>query len=186
MTTQFYHTLCLLPAWPEKTCEFLLENTFNGTHFSFIGCKGWYERGLTKVTFDQQPIEAASTVIMLKAAYDATKQKRFLTLQRKAFDWFLGANDLYIPVYNFRTKGCHDGLTQDGVNANQGAESTLSFLLSLLAIVESYALIDKVDGGKSVSSRQDRPTGQTIKKPIPIKSIPAKAKSAKKQLEKLA
>ena len=169
----------------EKTCEFLLENTFNGTHFSFIGCKGWYERGLTKATFDQQPIEAASTVQMLKAAYDATKHKRFLTLQRKAFDWFLGANDLYIPVYNFRTKGCHDGLTQDGVNANQGAESTLSFLLSLLAIVESYALIDKVEGGKSVSSRQARPTGQTIKKPTPIKSIPAKPKSAKKQVEKL-
>jgi len=55
------------------TCEFLLENTFNGTHFSFIGCKGWYERGGKKATFDQQPIDAAGTVLMLRAAYEATQ-----------------------------------------------------------------------------------------------------------------
>ena len=169
----------------EKTCEFLLENTFNGEHFSFVGCKGWYERGRPKATFDQQPIEAASTVMMLRAAYDATQNDRFLTLQRKAFDWFLGENDLYIPLYNFRTKGCYDGLTQDGVNVNQGAESTLSFLLSLLAVVENYALIDKVESSKSVSSRQAKLIEQTTKKPTPIKSISGKAASKKKQVEKL-
>jgi glycosyltransferase involved in cell wall biosynthesis len=169
----------------QKTCEFLLENTFNGEHFSFIGCKGWYERGKTKATFDQQPIEAVSTVMMLRAAYDATQNDRFLTLQRKAFDWFLGANNLYIPVYNFRTKGCHDGLTQDGVNINQGAESTLSFLLSLLSIVESYALIDKVKSSKSVFSQPAKRIEQTTKKPTPIKSISAKGKSKKRQVEKL-
>ncbi len=169
----------------QKTCEFLLENTFNGEHFSFIGCKGWYERGKTKATFDQQPIEAVSTVMMLRAAYDATQNDRFLTLQRKAFDWFLGANNLYIPVYNFRTKGCHDGLTQDGVNINQGAESTLSFLLSLLSVVESYALIDKVKSSKSVFSQPAKRIKQTTKKPTPIKSISAKGKSKKRQIEKL-
>jgi hypothetical protein len=169
----------------QKTCEFLLENTFNGEHFSFIGCKGWYERGKTKATFDQQPIEAVSTVMMLRAAYDATQNDRFLTLQRKAFDWFLGANNLYIPVYNFRTKGCHDGLTQDGVNINQGAESTLSFLLSLLSVVESYALIDKVKSSKSVFSQPAKRIKQTTKKPTPIKSISAKGKSKKRQVEKL-
>ncbi len=173
----------------EKTCEFLLANTFDGRHFSFIGCKGWYERGRPKATFDQQPIEAASTVMMLRAAYDATKNDRFLTLQRKAFDWFLGANDLYIPVYNFRTKGCYDGLIQDGVNTNQGAESTLSFLLSLLAVVESYALIDKIESGKIVPSRQALPiptSRETIQKPAPIKSISVKGKSKKSQVEEPA
>lgn len=145
----------------EKTSEFLLANTFTaehaGTaeknykinsassavsavkngHFSFIGCQGWYKRGGKRAAFDQQPIEAASIVLMLKAAYDATGDSRFLILQRKAFDWFLGENDLHIPLYDFETKGCSDGLMSDGVNPNQGAESTLSFLLSLLTVIES-------------------------------------------------
>lgn len=171
----------------KKTCEFLLENTFNGEYFSFIGCKGWYERGGTKATFDQQPIEAASTVMMLRAAYDATQDDRFLTLQRKAFDWFLGQNDLRIPLYDFRTKGCNDGLLHDGVNTNQGAESTLSFLLSLLAIVESYATVDKIQGRKKgVSSPRADLIKQITEKPQQIKSIPTKTKSRKDEVEELA
>ncbi len=171
----------------EKTCEFLLENTFNGEYFSFIGCKGWYERGGTKATFDQQPIEAASTVMMLRAAYDATQNEKFLTLQRKAFDWFLGQNELRIPLYDFRTKGCNDGLLSDGVNINQGAESTLSFLLSLLAIVESYTIVDKIQGRKKVvSSIRANLVKQITEKPQQIKSISSKTKSKKSQVEELA
>jgi hypothetical protein len=123
----------------KKTCEFLLANIFNGHHFSFIGSEGWYKRGGTRATFDQQPIEASSTVMMLMAAYDVTQNNKYLILQRKAFEWFLGENDLHIPLYDFKTKGCSDGLMSDGVNPNQGAESTLSFLLSLLTIIESIA-----------------------------------------------
>jgi hypothetical protein len=170
----------------EKTSAFLLENTFNGDHFSFVGCKGWYKRGGTKAAFDQQPIEAASTVMMLRAAYDA-----FLTLQRKAFDWFLGENDLRIPLYNFRTKGCHDGLSPGGVNVNHGAESTLSFLLSLLAIVENYTIVDKLGTGKDISQEKnalqqaDR-TGQTVRKPTRIENISTRNKSSEKQVEEIA
>jgi glycosyltransferase involved in cell wall biosynthesis len=138
----------------EKTCEFLLKNTFNGDHFSFVGCNGWYERGGTKAQFDQQPIEAAGSVLMLGAAYDATQDSRFVTLQRKAFDWFLGENDLHIPLYDFRTKGCYDGLTSGGVNINQGAESILSFLLSLLTILESYTIVDKIKVSKTAALQQ--------------------------------
>ncbi len=179
----------------EKTCEFLLENTFNGDHFSFIGCSGWYEHRGTKATFDQQPIEAASTVMMLRAAYDTAQNSKFLTLQKKAFDWFLGENDLHIPVYNFKTKGCHDGLMRDGVNTNQGAESTLSFLLSLLAIVESYTLVDRINSTaeilqkRTVPSRPAAATDQAVKKPTPIKTISTPAKKTKpkeKQVEELA
>jgi len=137
----------------EKTADFLLENTFEGDHFSFIGCNGWYERGKARASFDQQPIEAAGTVMMLRAAYDVTKEAKFLTLQRKAFDWFLGANDLRIPLYDFRTKGCGDGLMPGSINGNQGAESTLSFILSLLAIIESYAIVDKTPGHQGFRSR---------------------------------
>jgi len=130
----------------EKTCEFLLANTFCGDHFSFIGCHGWYERGRTRATFDQQPIEAASTVLMLSAAYECTGDERFLALQRTAFDWFLGANDLGIALYDSGSKGCRDGLCPDGVNANQGGESTVSFLLSLLAIAERKLVPSEVEG----------------------------------------
>ena len=168
----------------EKSCEFLLANTYNGEHFSFVGCKGWYERGQTRASFDQQPIEAARTVMMLKVAYDATQNERFLTLQRKAFDWFLGQNDLRTPLYDFRTKGCNDGLMRDGVNINQGAESTLSFLLSLLVMVESYAIIDKIKGSESVSLRRAEKSQET-KKALPIKSISAKTKTRKNQVEEL-
>ncbi|MBN2315479.1 MAG: hypothetical protein JXM79_16235, partial [Sedimentisphaerales bacterium] len=156
-----------------KTCEFLLENTYKGDHFSFIGCKGWYERGETRANFDQQPIEAAGMVHMFKAAYDATQDERFLTLQRKAFDWFLGRNDLRIPLYDFRTKGCNDGLTPDGVNTNQGAESTLSFLLSLLAIVESYAIIDKKKDADEIITSPIDLIGQIVEtsQPAPEKQI---------------
>jgi hypothetical protein len=169
-----------------ESCGFLLDNTFNGEHFSFVGCKGWYERGETRATFDQQPIEAASTVMMLRAAYDATHDEKFLTLQRKAFDWFLGQNDLHIPLYDFRTKGCSDGLESDGVNANQGAESTLSFLLSLLAMVESYAIVHKKKVSDGKSAQQIDLIGQIARKPVRPKSISKKSRSGKKRVEDLS
>ncbi len=169
----------------EKTCEFLLTNTFNGDHFSFIGCKGWYERGKTRAAFDQQPIEVASTVMMLRAAYDATQNSRYLTLQRKAFDWFLGENDLHIPLYDFRTKGCSDGLMSGGINSNQGAESILSFLLSLLAIVESIAETTDISQERT-ALWQAETTEQAVKKPTMIKSIFIKTKSKKNAIEEPA
>jgi uncharacterized protein YyaL (SSP411 family) len=120
----------------QKACDFLLSNTFTGHHFSFIGCQGWFPRGGKKAQFDQQPIEAAGTILMLDAAYKATKDRKFLSLRQKAFDWFLGENDLGIPLYDSNSKGCSDGLGAEGVSANQGAESTLSFLLSSLMMRE--------------------------------------------------
>jgi len=175
-----------------KTCEFLLENTFNGDHFSFVGCNGWYEYKGKRAQFDQQPIEAASTVMMLRAAYDATGDSRYLKLQRKAFDWFLGENDLHIPLYDFRTKGCCDGLMRAGVNSNQGAESTLSFLLSLLAIVESYSLVDTIaqeeaEAGKIPVAGKGNSAVLKAAKPSAarIKSIPADGQRKKKEIEEL-
>ncbi|HUS72428.1 MAG TPA: glycosyltransferase family 4 protein [Sedimentisphaerales bacterium] len=148
----------------EKSCEFLLANTFDGDHFSFIGCNGWYERGRTRASFDQQPLEAGGAVMMLRSAYDATGNIGYLTLQRKAFDWFLGENDLHLPLYDFRTKGCSDGLMAGGVNLNQGAESMVSFLQSLLAIRESYTMMSKVEEVKqsTLEGGNSKPTGKSI------------------------
>jgi len=167
----------------KKTCDFLLKNTFNGNHFSFIGCKGWYERGQTKAIFDQQPIEAASIVMMLRAAYDTTEDSKFLILQKKAFDWFLGENDLHTPLYDFRTKGCYDGLLPGGVNMNQGAESLVSFLLALVSVVESYTILDHIKETVEVSSRQPEAADQQVKRPTPIRSIFTKNKSKKNRVE---
>jgi uncharacterized protein YyaL (SSP411 family) len=119
----------------EKSCSFLLENTFNGKHFSFIGSNGWYLKGKKRAQFDQQPIEGADTVIMLANAYQVTKSKKYLDLQKKAFGWFLGENDINRPLYDPKTKGCCDGLGADGVNINQGAESIVSFLLAQLSLI---------------------------------------------------
>ncbi len=122
-----------------QTANFLLENTFDGDKFSFVGCNGWHTKGRKRAQFDQQPLEVASTILMLKSAYDITRNKTYLSLQKRAFDWFLGENDLGISLYDFKTKGCCDGLEAGGVNLNQGAESILSFLLSLLCVIESYS-----------------------------------------------
>jgi hypothetical protein len=125
----------------KKICDFVLASTFTGSHFSFVGCQGWFPRGGKKAQFDQQPIEAAGTILMLKAAYEATKDRKLLSLQKKAFDWFLGENDLGIPLYDKASKGCGDGLGAGGVNLNQGAESTLSFLLGQLTMFEGQQRI---------------------------------------------
>jgi len=175
----------------QKTCGFLVEQTFDDDHFNFVGCNGWYKRGQTKAQFDQQPIEACGTVMMLRAAYDATGQDEYLTLQRKAFDWFLGENTLRIPVYNFRTKGCHDGLTPGGVNENQGAESLLSFLLSLLSIMESYPITDQITEkamreGKTVLAGPRHSGTKKSDGRSRIELVPGKGKAGTKQVEKLA
>ncbi|MHC4754390.1 MAG: glycosyltransferase family 4 protein [Planctomycetota bacterium] len=163
----------------KSSCEFLLESTYKSDHFSFVGNAGWYKRGEVKAEFDQQPIEGASTVMMLRAAYEATGDSEFIKLQRKAFDWYLGNNDLNIPVYNFRTKGCHDALTRGGVNTNQGAESLLSFMLSQLEIIESDTAVENIsasiDFSQSVTSPSDIPTQREQKRQfLPIKSVSQK------------
>jgi hypothetical protein len=119
----------------EKSCSFLLENTFNGKYFSFIGSNGWYPKGKKRAQFDQQPIEAADTCLMLVNAYLATKNKKYLLLQKKAFNWFFGENDINMPLYDPKTGGCCDGLGTDGVNINQGAESIATFLLAQLSLI---------------------------------------------------
>ena len=120
----------------ETTCRFLISQTFNGSHFSFVGNKGWFKRGRKKAQFDQQPIEVTSTCLMLKAAFEATGNEEYRELANKAFGWFLGENDLSIPLYDSQTGGCCDGLGDGGVNENEGAESIISFLLSRLTLAE--------------------------------------------------
>ena len=100
-------------------------------HFRSIGTNGFYRRGGMRANFDQQPIEAQAMVSACLEAYRATSDLWWYEQAQRAFDWFIGWNDLGLELYSSKTGGCRDGLHVDRVNRNQGAESTLAFLLSL-------------------------------------------------------
>jgi glycosyltransferase involved in cell wall biosynthesis len=100
-------------------------------HFRPIGTNGFYSRGGARANFDQQPIEAQATVSACLEAYRVTSDLWWYEQAQRAFDWFIGWNDLGLELYSPETGGCRDGLHVDRVNRNEGAESTLAFLLSL-------------------------------------------------------
>jgi glycosyltransferase involved in cell wall biosynthesis len=100
-------------------------------HLRPIGSDGFFRRGMPCAQFDQQPIEVQAMTSACLSAYNATGNSHWLSEARAAFEWFLGRNDLGLDVYDAGTGGCRDGLHQDRVNQNQGAESTLAFQLAL-------------------------------------------------------
>ena len=116
-----------------ETLRWLVEQqTTEMGHLRPIGSNGFYRRGGARANFDQQPIEAQATVAACLEAYRSTGDQRWYEQAQHAFDWFIGGNDLGLELYVPETGGCRDGLHVDRVNGNQGAESTLAFLLSLL------------------------------------------------------
>jgi hypothetical protein len=121
------------------------------SHFVPIGSEGFYTKGGERARFDQQPIEAGAMVSACLQALSVTGDSRWRKEAWSAFRWFLGQNDLRLPLYDESTGGCRDGLHPDRVNENQGAESTLSFLMALLELhllerselkQSSFAVID--------------------------------------------
>ena len=97
-----------------------------------IGSSRCFTEVAEKPRFDQQPVEACATISACLEAYRLTHQERWSEEANCVFQWFLGKNDLQVPLYDASTGGCKDGLHPDRVNENQGAESTLSFLMALL------------------------------------------------------
>ncbi len=117
-----------------ESLEWLVATQHNGDPEIFvpIGSNGFFTEGQSRARFDQQPVEACATISACMDAYRLTHKTRWLEEARCVFSWFLGRNDLQVPLYDTLTGGCRDGLHADRVNENQGAESTLSFLMSLL------------------------------------------------------
>lgn len=116
-------------------------------HFVPIGSEGFYSKATEKARFDQQPVEACAQVSACLEAYRATGKGRWRKEAWCAFNWFLGDNDLQIALYDPATGGCRDGLHPDRANENQGAESTLSFLMALLEMRQ----VEEFDGtGKKI------------------------------------
>ena len=108
-------------------------------HFVPIGNNGWYGQGGPRARFDQQPIEASTMVEACVKAFKITRDQSWFDKAVMCFNWFLGHNDLNLPLYDAKTGGCRDGLMADGINQNEGAESSLAWLLALMTLQKLYA-----------------------------------------------
>jgi glycosyltransferase involved in cell wall biosynthesis len=132
-----------------ESLEFLEETCFQGAHLQLVGNTGWHTNGGARAYADEQAIDAAAFVLAFGCAYDVTQDRHYLRRMREAFGWFLGANRLGLPLYDFATGGCRDGLGVSEINQNQGAESTICFLMSLLKTLEVAGERADPGGGES-------------------------------------
>ena len=142
------HALLLSGQWMQRSdmidmglrsLKWLLTIQTEDGHFVPIGNKGWYEQGGPKARFDQQPIDANAMIEACVEAFNITRDKTLIDAAVMCFNWFLGHNDLNMPLYDPKTGGCRDGLNADGINQNEGAESSLAWLLSLMTLHKLYA-----------------------------------------------
>ncbi|MCF7973545.1 MAG: glycosyl transferase family 1, partial [Phycisphaerae bacterium] len=142
------HALLLCGHWTQRSdmidmglrsLKWLMTLQTQDDHFVPIGSHGWYKQGGPRARFDQQPIEANAMIEACVEAFNITRDKLWLDNAVMCFNWFLGQNDLNLPLYDAKTGGCRDGLMADGINQNEGAESSLAWLLSLMAMQKLYA-----------------------------------------------
>jgi glycosyltransferase involved in cell wall biosynthesis len=118
----------------KATLDFLVSHSFKINRCDPVGQSGWFKRGEKKTLYDQQPEEVTALTLALKAMYEASGDTKYEEKMRNAFDWFLGNNRLGQVVYEHTTGGCYDGVGEKEINLNQGAESTVSYLLARLAV----------------------------------------------------
>ena len=121
-----------------QAMNFLTSHTLKDNYLSIIGNEKWFRKEGERSVFAQQPIDAMAMVLMYHQAFLLTREKDYLAKLYTSFLWFLGENDLRMSLYDFETKGCCDGFESYGVNRNQGAESSLAYLISHLAVLEAY------------------------------------------------
>ncbi|HET8827717.1 MAG TPA: glycosyltransferase [Pelobium sp.] len=129
-----------------ESLHFLDSETLEHGYYNPIGNDGWFYKNQEKAVFDQQAIETMAAVMMYYQAFETTKDIKFIEKMFKTYLWFLGENALRVPLYDHETKGCCDGLTPQGLNRNQGAESTLAYFISHLTVLkaqEKEYLFDK-------------------------------------------
>jgi glycosyltransferase involved in cell wall biosynthesis len=123
-----------------KTMAFLDTLTLSNGYLSPVGNDGWYYRGGMFPTFDQQAIETMAMVLMHFKAYQIFRKPQYIEKMFLCYRWFLGENTLRAPLYDHETKGCCDGLLPTGINRNQGAESTLAYLIAHLTVLKAFEL----------------------------------------------
>jgi len=118
----------------KRALDFLVKHSFQGEICEPIGQSGWFKRGEIKKIYDQQPEEVSSLVLALRTMFDLSGDVAYRKKMVQAFDWFLGNNLLHQMVYAQASGGCYDGVGAGQINLNQGAESTISYLLARLAV----------------------------------------------------
>jgi hypothetical protein len=118
-----------------KSMQFLEEKTFTSQYFQPIGCKGWLEKNKQAALFDQQPVEACEMFLVLLEAYKVTHDIHYLKRAKICFEWYQGRNCKGLCLIDHETGGCYDGITQEGLNYNQGAESLISYYIAHLTIM---------------------------------------------------
>ncbi len=139
----------------KSSFDFLLTKTFGSNNIKAISNKYWLIRGNEKEQHPsggEQPIEIAYTILALDKFNDVYGGKVYADKLRTAFSWFLGNNHLHQVIYNPCTGGCYDGLEESYVNLNQGAESTVSYLMARL-IVEKNNIAPRQNRNAKESSR---------------------------------
>lgn len=138
-SAEFYNDFMMLKVARESTV-FLENITLNSGYLKPVGSKGWYEKGEKCADFAQQSVDAMGMVLLFFKAYQVTKEKKYLDKMFTSFMWYMGKNELSLPVYDYETGGCNDGLEDYGLNRNQGAESTLSYLIAHLTVLNAFEL----------------------------------------------
>ncbi|MFA7493180.1 MAG: glycosyltransferase family 4 protein [Proteiniphilum sp.] len=121
-----------------ESMQFLMDITLREGYLSIIGNEKWFHKEGELSKFAQQPVDAMCMVLMLHQAYKMTDHSEYLTKLFSCFMWFMGKNDLRINLYNYETGGCCDGIEKGGVSRNQGAESTLAYLISYLIVMKVH------------------------------------------------
>ena len=126
-----------------ETMNFLTDITLKDGYLSIVGNEKWYKKDAERSMFAQQPLDALAMVLMFHQAYHLTKNKEYLNKLFACFMWFLGENDLRMSLFDFETQGCCDGFENYGVNRNQGAESSLAYLISHLTVLVAFEEFEK-------------------------------------------
>ncbi|MEO6346367.1 MAG: glycosyltransferase family 4 protein [Aquaticitalea sp.] len=121
-----------------EAMRFLTTHTLKDGYLSVIGNRQWFVKDKERSIYAQQPIDAMAMVLMYHKAFVITEEREYLEKMFTSFMWFLGENDLRMNLYDFETKGCCDGFEDWGVNRNQGAESSLAYLISHLTVLQAY------------------------------------------------
>ena len=120
-----------------ESAGFLSRVTLSNGYLSPVGNKEWYLKDGKCSTYAQQPIDAMAMALLFRKAYQITGDENYFQQLEISFMWFLGRNELLTSLYDHESKGCNDGLEKHGVNRNQGAESTLAYLIARLALSQS-------------------------------------------------
>lgn len=128
----------------KESFDFLLAVTFNEGALKVVSNRSWYFKGKRREQFGEQPIDVAYTILALRKFHDIFKDEKYINTMEAAFNWFLGNNHLSQVVYNPCTGGCFDGLEEHNVNLNQGAESTISYLMARLTITKYFGNPDDI------------------------------------------